>query len=64
MIQAYNGALVDGLSQHNIAVVLLHEKITDASDFVDVCHMKQSGIEKQAAAFLPVVSQYIRSRNE
>jgi lysophospholipase L1-like esterase len=55
IVGRYNQRFVDFVHHEHVAHVLVHERLSDPSLFIDVCHFTPAGIEELALVFLPAV---------
>jgi lysophospholipase L1-like esterase len=60
VVRRYNELFVRFVNRYHVPHALIHERLSDPSVFVDVCHLTPEGIDRLADAFLPEVAELVR----
>jgi lysophospholipase L1-like esterase len=59
ILERYNQRFLEYVQRHHIPHVRAHERLTDPSLFIDVCHFTPEGIDLLAQTFLPAVDDLV-----
>lgn len=61
LLDEFNAGLIANAPPHGWRLAPIHERITDPTRFVDICHMTPQGIADLAAAFYPEVAAAVEA---
>jgi lysophospholipase L1-like esterase len=60
VVGRYNDLFVRFVNRYHVPHAPVHERLSDPSVFIDVCHLTPVGIDRLAEAFLPEVADLVR----
>jgi lysophospholipase L1-like esterase len=59
VVARYNELFVRFVNRYHVPHALVHQRLSDPSVFIDVCHLTPEGIDRLAEAFLPEVAELV-----
>lgn len=59
VVARYNELFLRFVNRYHVPYAPVHERLSDPSVFIDVCHLTPEGIDRLAEAFLPEVAELV-----
>ena len=59
VVARYNELFARFVNRYHVPHALVHQRLSDPSLFIDVCHLTPEGIDRLAEAFLPEVAELV-----